>query len=149
MRKLHFCILFEVFVVYCFPRFATFEFQLQWFFHFQMCRPQKKDRNIPSRYTTSISVSDNHYILFFQPFALAQNFWSNYFFYICCHAGGSTKHLRRSKVKRRKEESSPWPQLQRKEKLVWRVKQRYIYSRTVNFHLPPPNPIFLPPAFAK
>ena len=29
---------------------------------------------------------------------LAQNFWSNYFFYICCHAGGSTKHL---------EESSP------------------------------------------
>ena len=38
---------------------------------------------------------------------LAQNFWSNYFFYICCRAGGSTKHLRRSKVKRRKEESSP------------------------------------------
>ena len=31
---------------------------------------------------------------------------SNYFFYICYHAGGSTKHLPRPKVKRRDEESS-------------------------------------------
>ena len=38
---------------------------------------------------------------------LAQNCWSNYFFYICYRAGGSTKHLRRSKVKRRDEESPP------------------------------------------
>ena len=29
-----------------------------------------------------------------------------FFFYICYHAGGSTKHLPRSEVKRRKEESS-------------------------------------------
>ena len=29
------------------------------------------------------------------------------FFYICYHAGGSTKHLPRPEVKRRKEESSP------------------------------------------
>ena len=31
---------------------------------------------------------------------------SNYFFYICYRAGGSTKHLPRPKVKRRDEESS-------------------------------------------
>ena len=39
---------------------------------------------------------------------LPQKVWSNYsfFFYICYHAGGSTKHLPRSEVKRRKEESS-------------------------------------------
>ena len=39
---------------------------------------------------------------------LPQKVWSNYsfFFYICYHAGGSTKHLLRSEVKRRKEESS-------------------------------------------
>ena len=33
-------------------------------------------------------------------------FWSNYFFFICYHAGGSTKHFRWPKVKRRDEESS-------------------------------------------
>ena len=33
-------------------------------------------------------------------------FWSNFFFYICYHAGGSTKHFRWPKVKRRDEESS-------------------------------------------
>ena len=32
--------------------------------------------------------------------------WSNYFLFICYHAGRSTKHLRRPKVKRRDEESS-------------------------------------------
>ena len=39
---------------------------------------------------------------------LPQKVWSNYsfFFYICYHAGGSTKHLPRSEVKRRDEESS-------------------------------------------
>ena len=89
VRKLYFCILFEVFVVYCFPRFATFEFQLQWFFHFQMCRSQKKDRNIPLRYTTSISVSDNHYILFFQPFALINLYPKTY---------SSWDHLRGSQL---------------------------------------------------
>ena len=34
-------------------------------------------------------------------------FWSDFFFTICYHAGGSTKHLRWPKVKRRDEESSP------------------------------------------
>ena len=37
---------------------------------------------------------------------LAQKIWSNYLFYICYHAGGSTEHLPRPKVKRRSEESS-------------------------------------------
>ena len=37
----------------------------------------------------------------------ARKIWSNFFcFYICYHAGGSTKHLPRPEVKRRKEESS-------------------------------------------
>ena len=34
-------------------------------------------------------------------------FLSNDFFNICYHAGSSTKHFRRSKVKRRDKESSP------------------------------------------
>ena len=40
---------------------------------------------------------------------LAQNICSDLVivFYICYHAGGSTKHLRPPKVKRRDEESSP------------------------------------------
>ena len=39
---------------------------------------------------------------------LAQIICANcYFFYICYHAGGSTKHLLRPKVKRRYEGSSP------------------------------------------
>ena len=43
-------------------------------------------------------------------------FWSIYFFYICYHAGGSTKHLRPPKVKRRDEESSPSDALTPKER---------------------------------
>ena len=38
---------------------------------------------------------------------LAQKIWSKDFFKICCHAGGSTEHLPRPKMKRRDEESSP------------------------------------------
>ena len=34
-------------------------------------------------------------------------FCSNYYFTICYHAGGSTKHLRWPKVKRRDEEKFP------------------------------------------
>ena len=37
-------------------------------------------------------------------------------FYICYHAGGSTKHLRPPKVKRRDEESSPSDALTPKER---------------------------------
>ena len=43
-------------------------------------------------------------------------FLSNYFFYICYHAGGSPKHFHRSKVKRRDEESSPGDALTRKKR---------------------------------
>ena len=38
---------------------------------------------------------------------LAQKIWSNDFFKICYHAGGSTDHLPRPKMKRRNEESPP------------------------------------------
>ena len=45
------------------------------------------------------------------------------FFYICYHAGGSTKHLPRPELKRRKEESSPSDALApKKEKLFWQIK---------------------------
>ena len=38
---------------------------------------------------------------------LAQKIWSNDFFKICYHAGGSTEHLLGPKMKRPNEESSP------------------------------------------
>ena len=38
---------------------------------------------------------------------LAQKIWPNDFFKICYHAGGSTEHLPRPKMKRRYEESPP------------------------------------------
>ena len=50
----------------------------------------------------------------------AQKIWSTYFFFhICYHAGGSKKHLRRSKVKRRNEELSPSDALTLKKSKTW------------------------------
>ena len=75
-------------------------------------------------------------------------FWSNDFFRICYHAGGSTKHLRWLKVKRRDEESSPSDALtpkKRKTRLAGKMRT-YLWACR---QLPPLNPIVLPTAFVK
>ena len=80
---------------------------------------------------------------------LVRKIWSNFFcFYICYHAGGSTKHLPRPEVKRREEESSPKDALTPKEgKTRFSGKMRtYLWACPVT---PTPNPIFLSPAFVK
>ena len=75
---------------------------------------------------------------------LAQKIWYNDFFYICYHAGGSTKHLPRPKVKRRDEESSPCDALTpNKRKSGFAVKMRtYLWAcpltPTPQPHLPSP-----------
>ena len=78
-------------------------------------------------------------------------FWSNYLIYICYHAGGSTKHFRRSKMKRRDEESSPSDALtpkKRKTRLAGKMRT-YLWACPVNPPPTPPNLIFLFPAFVK
>ena len=71
-------------------------------------------------------------------------FWSIYFFYICYHAGGSIKHFRRPKVKRRDEESSPSDALtpkKRKTRLAGKMRT-YLWAcpltATPQPHLPFP-----------
>ena len=69
---------------------------------------------------------------------LAQIMCSGLFFFlqfaiICYHAGGSTKHLRWPKVKRRDEESSPSDALTPKKRKT-RLAGKKIYGRAVNFH---------------
>ena len=66
-----------------------------------------------------------------------------FYFYICYHAGGSTKHLPRPEVKRRKEESSPKDALtQKKGKTHFAGKMRtYLWRARWP---PPPSPTFLP-----
>ena len=66
------------------------------------------------------------------------------FFYICYHAGGSPKHFRRSKVKRRDEESSPGNALtpkKRKTRLAGKMRT-YLWAcpltATPQPHLPFP-----------
>ena len=79
---------------------------------------------------------------------LAQNFWSNYFFYIRYHPGGSTKHLPRSKAKRPKEESSPSGATTPKKgetRLVGKIRTDLLACPLT----PTPQPIFLPPALVK
>ena len=67
------------------------------------------------------------------------------FFYICYHAGGSTEHLPRPKVKRRNEDSSPCAtQLQRKEKLFSQVKWGHTMGVPVNLHPLTPSSFPLP-----
>ena len=70
-------------------------------------------------------------------------------FYICYHAGGSTKHLRPPKVKRLDEESSPSDALTpkiRKTRLAGKMRT-YLWACPLTPR--PPNPIFLFPAFVK
>ena len=66
------------------------------------------------------------------------------FFHVCYHAGGSTKHLRRLKVKRRDEESSPSDALtpkKRKTRLAGKMRT-YLWAcpltATSQPHLPFP-----------
>ena len=81
---------------------------------------------------------------------LAQKIWSNDFFKICYHAGGSTEHLPRPKMKRRNEESPPsdtsTPK-KRKTRLDGEI-MTYLLPCPLNL-TPPPNPIFFPLAFVK
>ena len=75
---------------------------------------------------------------------LVRKIWSNFFyFYICYQAGGSTKHLPRPEVKRRKEESSPKDALTPKEgKTRFAGKMRtYLWVCPVT---PPPTPSSFP-----
>ena len=68
------------------------------------------------------------------------------FLFICFHAGRSTKHLRRPKVKRRDEESSPSDALtpkKRRTRLAGNIRTYLWVCR----QLPPLNPIVLPTAF--
>ena len=70
--------------------------------------------------------------------------WSNDFFCICYHAGGSTKHLRWPKVKRRDEESSPSDALtpkKRKTRLAGKMRTNLWacpITPTPQAHLPAP-----------
>ena len=70
------------------------------------------------------------------------------FFKICYHAGGSTKYLRRSEVKRRNEDSSQSDaSTPKKGRSGFAGKMRtYLWAYPLT---PTPNPIFLPPAFVK
>ena len=78
-------------------------------------------------------------------------FWSNYFICICYHAGVSTKHFRRSKVKRCDEESSPSDALipkKRKTRLPGKMRT-YLWVCPLTLPAPPPSPIFPFLAFVK
>ena len=75
---------------------------------------------------------------------LSSKIWSNNFFHVCYHAGGSTKHLRRLKVKRRDEESSPSDALtpkKRKTRLAGKKRTNLwacSITPTPQAHLPAP-----------
>ena len=69
-------------------------------------------------------------------------------FYICYHAGGSTKHLRPPKVKRRDEESSPSDALtpkKRKTRLAGKMRT-YLWACPLT---PTPQPHLPSPYFCK
>ena len=64
------------------------------------------------------------------------------FFNICYRAGGSTKHLRRSKAERRGEESSPSEALtpkRRKSRLAGKMRT-YLWACPLNPTPHPPTP---------
>ena len=67
-------------------------------------------------------------------------------FYICYHAGGSTKHLPRPEVERHKEESSPMDLTPKKGKTRFAGKIRtYLWACLVTpTHPPPPTNLSLP-----
>ena len=71
-------------------------------------------------------------------------FWSSYCFYICYHAGGSTKHFGWPKVNRCDEESSPSDALtfkKRKTRLAGKMKT-YLWA-LVKPHPPTPSSLSL------
>ena len=75
-------------------------------------------------------------------------FWSNNFFCICYHAGGSTKQFRRPKVKRCDEASSPSDALtpkERKTRLAGKMRT-YLW---VCLLTPTPHPHLPFPCFCK
>ena len=72
--------------------------------------------------------------------------WSNFFFCICGHLGDSSKHLRRPKVKRHDEESSPNDALTPKKgktRVAGKVR-RYLWVCPLTPHTPPPPSPHLP-----
>ena len=75
-------------------------------------------------------------------------FWSNSFFLICYHAGGSTKHFRWPKMKRRDEESSPSDVLtpkERKTRLAGKMRT-YLWACPLT---PIPQPHLPSPCFCE
>ena len=73
---------------------------------------------------------------------LAQKIWSNDFFYICYHAGGSTEHLPRPKMKRANEELSPSDTSTPKKRktLAGEIRTYLLASLLTHPTLPPPTP---------
>ena len=80
---------------------------------------------------------------------LAQKIWSKDFFKICYHAGGSTEHLPRLKMKRRDEESPPSDTSTPKKRKPRLDGEIMTYLLTCPLTLTPPPPIFFPLAFVK
>ena len=77
-------------------------------------------------------------------------FWSNYFFYICFHAGGFTKHFRWPEVKLRDEESSPSDALTSKKQKTRLTGKARTYLWACPLPPPPPPQPHLPfPCFFK
>ena len=81
---------------------------------------------------------------------LAQKIWSNDFFKICYHAGGSTEHLPRPKMKRRNEESPPSDTSTSKKRKTRHDGEIMTYLLTCPLTLtPPPPPHLLSPCLRK
>ena len=78
---------------------------------------------------------------------LSPKIWSNFFFHVCYHAGGSTKHLGQPKVRRRDEESSPSDFTPEKRKTCLAGKTRtYLWACPLT---PTPRPHFSSPCLCK
>ena len=80
---------------------------------------------------------------------LAQKIWSNDFFKICYHAGGSTEHLPRPKMKRRNEESPPSDTSTPKKRKPRLAGEIMTYLLTCPLTLTPPQPHLLSPCLCK
>ena len=78
----------------------------------------------------------------------SQNLVQLFFFHVCYHVGGSIKHLRRLKVKRRDEESSPSDALtpkKRKTRLAGKMRT-HLWARPLTANSQPHLPF---PCFCK
>ena len=80
---------------------------------------------------------------------LAQKIWSKDFFKICCHAGGSTEHLPRPKMKRCNEESSPSDASTTKKRETRLAGEIRTYLLACPLTLTPPPPHLLSPCLFK